>query len=322
MEHSHYASPTSDLLCGIDGGGTSTKVVVCTPEGEIVDAFQTGSINHNGTGIEKAGQNFAAIAARLREKLSGMPAIIFTGNSALRTLAEDSLVQSLTKGVFKPAKTIFHSDTYIALLGFTMGDPGAVLISGTGSMACGIDTDGKYHTAGGWGQILGDEGSGYHMALRGMSAALHAYDGLTEPTQLTYRLIQYFGINQVPDIIDKIYFPPVTKNVISAFATEVEIAALEGDRIAIEILEVESEWLYKLALAITGKCGVRNLGYYGSVLNNSNTIRAGLEKRLEDHSIILQKPQFSPEIGAVIGAFQEAGIRLTKNVIDNLSTYQ
>ena len=68
--------------------------------------------------------------------------------------------RNLPTGVFHPSKVVFHSDVYIALLSFTMGNPGAVLISGTGSMACGIDAEGVYHTAGGWGQVLGDEGSG------------------------------------------------------------------------------------------------------------------------------------------------------------------
>jgi len=322
MEQIRYTGSSGDLLCGIDGGGTITKVVVCTSEGEIVSAFQTGTINHYGAGIDKAREHFAVIAAMLKEKIGGMPGIIFTGNSALRMLADDELVQNLTQGVFNPAKIIFHSDTYIALLGFTMGGPGAVLISGTGSMACGIDTAGNYHTAGGWGQVLGDEGSGYHMALQGMKAALHAYDGMTEPTQLTERLQKHFGLNEVPDIIDKIYYPPVAKSVIAAFSTVVESAANEGDKVSMGILDAEAEWLYKLALAITSKCSYTKLGYYGSVLNQVEAVRTNLGKRLQKNGIILEAPLFSPEIGAAIGAFHEAGISLTKNVIDNLLKYK
>lgn len=322
MEQIRYTGSSGDLLCGIDGGGTTTKVVVCTSEGEIVYAFQTGTINHYGAGIAKARENFAFIAACLNKNLGGLPGIIFTGNSALRIRADDILVQNLTQGVFNPAKIIFHSDTYIALLGFTMGGPGAVLISGTGSMACGIDSAGNYHTAGGWGQVLGDEGSGYHMALQGMKAALHAYDGISEPTQLTQRLQKHFALNEVPDIIDRIYYPPVEKTVIAGFATEVESAANDGDRVAMGILDAEAEWLYKLALTISTKCGNSKLGFYGSVLNQSETVRSGLSKRLEKSGIILEAPLFSPEIGAAIGAFKEAGISLTKNVTDNLLKYK
>jgi N-acetylglucosamine kinase-like BadF-type ATPase len=313
---------SEELLCGIDGGGTITKVVVSNLEGQILHSFQTGTINHYGAGIQKVSENFAAIAASLLAKFNCLPGAIFTGNSALDGPAEDSTVQKLTKGVFEPSKVIFHSDVYIALLSFTMGNQGAVLISGTGSMACGIDAGGAYHTAGGWGQLLGDEGSAYHMALKGIKATLRAYDGLSEPTQLSASVMKFFDLKKMSDIIDKIYNPPVEKSVIAAFATEVENAANKGDKVALNIIESEAEWLYKLALAITGKCNTQSLGYSGSVLRQNDRIRKRLSKKLADQNINLQAPKFNPEIGALIGAFRESGNRVTDSVINNFLKYR
>jgi N-acetylglucosamine kinase-like BadF-type ATPase len=251
-----------------------------------------------------------------------LPGIIFTGNSALDGVADETLVNQLTEGVFYPSKVIFHSDVYVALLGFTLGKPGAMLISGTGSMACGIDSEGKYHTAGGWGQVLGDEGSGYHIALEGIKAALHVYDGLGEPTLLTEMVIQFFKLNTLPELIDKIYNPPVEKSVIAAFAANVEKAADDGDTVALEILKSEARWLYKLALVITGKCNTKSLGFNGSVLQQNKTVLAELSNLLAVHNITLQAPLFSPEIGALIGAFGEAGIVLTPEIKDNLLKFR
>ncbi len=313
---------SDELLCGIDGGGTTTKVVVCNPEGQMVHSFQTGTINHYGAGIPKVRENFAVIAARLIEESACLPGTIFIGNSALDGHAEDALVQQLTNGVFHPSKVVCHSDVYIALLSFTMGNPGAVLISGTGSMACGVDAEGVYHTAGGWGQVLGDEGSAYHMALQGITAALRAYDGLSEPTLLSASVMQFFDLKKMSEIIDKIYNPPVEKSVIAAFAPEVETAANEGDTVALNIIETEAEWLYKLALAITRKCKTKNLGYYGSVLIHNDRIRSKLSEMLEKQSISLQVPGFKPEIGALIGAFRESGNHVTDSVINNFLKYR
>jgi len=312
---------SAQLLCGIDGGGTSTKVVVSNLEGQVLHSFQTGTINHYGSGIPLARETFAAIAAELIAKCDCLPGTIFTGNSALDGLADDVLVGELTGGVFHPSKVVFHSDVYIALLSFTMGKPGAVLISGTGSMACGIDEGGVYHTAGGWGQVLGDEGSGYHLALEGIKAALRAHDGLSEPTLLVDRVMKFFELEKMSDLIDKIYNPPVKKSFIAAFAPEVDKAAADGDSLAPGLLECEAEWLYKLALAITRKCKTRNLGYYGSVLNKNDRIRSKLSALLSKQDISLQLPRFKPEIGAVIGAFHESGHRLSDSVINNLSKY-
>jgi len=321
MEKNRIKHCSDELLCGMDGGGTTTKVVVCNLEGQMLHSFQTGTINHYGAGIPKVRENFADIAAKLMARFDCLPGTIFTGNSALDGLAEDTLVQDVTNSVFKPSKVVFHSDVYIALLSFTLGNPGAVLISGTGSMACGIDAGGVYHTAGGWGQVLGDEGSAYHMALKGIKAALRGYDGLSEPTQLSASVMKFFDLKKMSDIIDKIYNPPFEKSVIAAFATELETTADEGDRVALEIIESEAKWLYKLAIAITRKCNTQNLGYYGSVLNQNYRIRSKLSALLKEQFISLQTPRFKPEIGALIGAFRESGNKVTDSVITNFMKY-
>jgi len=321
MKNSHKKHLTGELLCGIDGGGSITQVVVCNLEGEILHSFQAETINHYGAGTSKVSENFAKISAELLSELGCMPGIIFIGNSALDGRAEDSLVKELTRGVFQPAKVVFHSDVYVALMGFTLGDPGAVLISGTGSMACGIDAGGAYHTAGGWGQVLGDEGSAYFMALKGIKAALRAYDGLSENTQLTTRVMQFFKLENMSDLIEKVYNPPLEKSLIAAFAVEVAAAAEEGDTVARSIVNQQADWLSKLALAITEKCNTKNLGYYGSVLNQNEMIRTRLSARLAKHSIKLQVPLFKPEIGALIGAFNESDRKLTDQVISNLKRY-
>ena len=312
---------SDQLLCGIDGGGTTTKVVVCNLEGELVHSFQTGTINHYGAGVPQVKENFAAIAANLIAEFGHLPCTFFVGNSALDGRAETALVRDLTDGVFEPSNVVFHSDVYIALLSFTMGNPGAVLVSGTGSMACGIDSNGEFHTAGGWGQVLGDEGSAYHLALNGIKAALRAFDGVAESTQLTARVMNYFSLKEMSDIIDIIYNPPVEKSVIAAFAPEVEAAASEGDKIALGIVESEAEWLFNLAQAITRKCQTRNLGYFGSVLHQNERIRSKLSELLDEQSISLQTPEFTPEIGALIGAFHESGNKVKESVIQNFRKF-
>lgn len=309
------------LVCGIDGGGTVTKVVVANLSGRVVFDFQADSINHYGVGLANAQACFGLIAERLAEQLGCLPGLIFVGNSALSDLADQALVQALTKGVFQKSTVIFHSDVYIALLGFTMGRAGAVLIAGTGSMACGVDPHGNYHTVGGWGQTLGDEGSGYYIGLEGMRAAIHGYDGLIPPTTLTERLLRYFELNTLAEIIAKIYDPPIEKKEIASFAIEVAQAAQAGDAAAANIVENAAQWLYRLALSITRTCTTQTLGYIGSVISHNSFIHTQLTQRLTPHGITLAKPLFSPEIGAIFGAFQAKGITITNDITKNLSTY-
>lgn len=321
MEKLGLKYKSSELVCGVDGGGSVTKVVVCRQNGIILYSFKTGSINHYGAGTQAAFKNFESISSKLISKFGCLPGIIFVGNSAFENRVEDSLVKKLTKGVFQSSKVIFHSDVYIALMGFTLGKPGAVIISGTGSMACGIDEHGVYHTAGGWGHILGDEGSAYSIGLKGIKAALRAHDGLIKPTVLTNRLMKFYNLEKMSDFIDIIYKPELKKSFIATFAVEVAEAANVQDKVARNILENQAEWLCKLAYVITNKCNTKNLGYYGSVLSKNQIIQNQLSQKLTRQSINFQLPLFKPEIGALVAAFFEKGYEITETVKNNFCKY-
>lgn len=306
------------LICGIDGGGTSTKIVVCDHEGRIVTGFAGGSINHYGVGSDKARETYRSIREGLIERLGRLPDAVYIGCSALDRRATDEEAREITGGAFELCPLVVHSDVWIALLGFTLGQRGAILISGTGSMACGVDKDGTYRTAGGWGQTLGDEGSGYHLGLMGIQAALRGNDGVTVPTRLTGRLIRFFGLTEISEIIDLFYNPPIEKSRIASFATEVERVALGGDEVAMQILEEEIAWLARLAMAITQKCDTTSLGLCGSMLTRSPVIGIRLSEILINKGIKAQVPEFKPETGALFGAFQLLGLSVTESVLSNL----
>ena len=308
------------LFCGIDAGGTTTSVVVCNERGEVLGSFKAGSINHYGIGIEKARENYTFIKAQLIGLLGYEPDITYIGNSALEGEATDEQVKQLVHGIFEK-KVFMHSDVYIALLGFTQGASGALLISGTGSMACAIDKEGNYHTSGGWGQILGDEGSGYHLGLNGIQAALQFHDQMAPPTLLLERLMDFYKLNRSTDLIEIVYAPSLEKGIIASFAIEVEKAALQGDKVSIRLMDDEVEWLFRLSKSIINKSGVKNLGLYGSMLVKSQIIGPRLLSRYSGSDVKLSYPQFKPEIGALFGAFSCENILLNEEITANLSLY-
>ena len=305
-------------LCGIDGGGTTTSVVVCNQSGNIIGSFRAGSINQYGIGTEKVVEEYQWIHDRLISILGRLPDAVYIGSSALDGQATDEEAHAMTGGIFKSVRLCIHSDVYIALLGFSQGKQGAILISGTGSMACGIDSQGCYHTSGGWGQTLGDEGSGYHLALEGIQAALRGYDGVSESTVLTQKVMDFFHLKRMTEIIDLFYNPPLEKSKIAAFATVVESAALDGDPVAMRLLDNEIDWLCKLALSITSKCKVTAIGMYGSMLVKSPVIGKRLGERLRKEGIEAGYPRFRPETGALFGAFRLLGIPLTPEVLSGM----
>ena len=83
--------------------------------------------------------------------------------------------------------------------------PAVLTISGTGAMSAAEDADGNIFTAGGWGRLTGDEGSGYYIALESIRAALHAADGLAPETLLLPAVLCYFGVSEPRDLINVFY---------------------------------------------------------------------------------------------------------------------
>lgn len=131
MQDERTIYPREELLCGMDAGGTVTKVVVCNRRGVVLDAFRAGTLNHYGANPSQVQENYAKIAQRLRSIFGGLPGILFAGHSALSGPADETQAREMTGDAFNPARTFFHSDAYIALLGFTLGGTGAVLIEGS-----------------------------------------------------------------------------------------------------------------------------------------------------------------------------------------------
>src|SRR5262249_3612361 len=123
------------------------------------------------------------------------------------------------------------TDGEAALYGATDGAPGIVVISGTGSICCGINRQGRQLSAGGWGPIAGDEGSGNWIARRALQAVAQATDERGPKTCLTMPACEYFQVTAPEDLATAIYAPSMTNERIAGFSKRVIETALEGDQV-------------------------------------------------------------------------------------------
>jgi N-acetylglucosamine kinase-like BadF-type ATPase len=106
--------------------------------------------------------------------------------------------------------------------------PGVALIAGTGSIALGVDRAGRVVRVGGWGHLIGDEGSGYDIGRRALQAALRMADGRDPRGLLLDRVLAHFGAAGHEDLIERVYTQPA-KSAIAALAPGVLLAARAGD---------------------------------------------------------------------------------------------
>jgi N-acetylglucosamine kinase-like BadF-type ATPase len=125
------------------------------------------------------------------------------------------------------------TDGRIALEGAFNGGPGVVAVAGTGSVVMGKSLEGETLSIGGWGRVIGDEGSGYFIGLEALRAVSREIDGRGEAGRLRVSLSSRFGLETRERIIAAIYRE---KFDIPSIAPVVLEAAEAGDQVALGIL--------------------------------------------------------------------------------------
>ena len=123
-------------------------------------------------------------------------------------------------------------------------------MSGTGSIAYGRNARGEAARAGGWGYVLGDEGSGYWIGRLALRAVVRHADGRGRETSLTPRVLEHFGLTRAAELIHRIYHETLAPSAIGALARYVQHAREDGDFIAARILDQAAEELVTAAAAV------------------------------------------------------------------------
>ena len=251
---------------GIDGGGTRTTAVVASKDGALLARVQ-GPAGRVDVRQPEAGAATLAELTRqaLREARIDPPATALccalagAGRPPERKALETALQ---TQNV---ARTIIVVGDAEAALQDAFGiGPGILLIAGTGSAAWGRGENGQFARCGGWGHLLGDEGSGYAIGLAALRTVVQAHDGRTGPTGLTVVVKRTTNVSEVDGLIA--WSASAAKADIAALAPTV-IALAETDSAAAEIVRTAARdlaahvialhqklapWRYETLVALTG----------------------------------------------------------------------
>jgi N-acetylglucosamine kinase-like BadF-type ATPase len=294
-------------VVGVDGGGSKTHAVVLDADFEILGEGNAGPSNPLRVGITNA-------AAAIREAVDSACEVAHLRRSDL-VAAEVGLAGARRKELIARMReallglgireVVVVGDAEIALYGATEGEPGLIVIAGTGSICCGMNARGKRVCAGGWGPIAGDEGGGAWIARRALRAIAHAVDGRGPATSVTDAACTYFHVSDPIDLSTAIYAPTITNERLAGFAKYVIEAAKAKDRIAREILAEGGRELGLAAAAV-----IRNLkleretfqvAYVGGVFDAAqdlvlSSVRDEV-KRVAPNAY-LAPPRFSPAVAA------------------------
>jgi N-acetylglucosamine kinase-like BadF-type ATPase len=196
------------------------------------------------------------------------------------------------------------TDADIALFGATEGEPGLVIIAGTGSVCCGLNAQGKHVCAGGWGPLAGDEGSGSWIARRALQAMARANDGRGTQTILGDAACAYFNVATTDDLLIAIYSPGMTNDRIAGFGKRVIEAAQNGDRVAREIVAEAGRELGIAATAVIRKLRMGRerfqVGYVGGVFAAGELLLGPLREEIARVApkAYIARPHLPPALAA------------------------
>lgn len=240
----HPPGTDSDgLVVGVDGGGSGCRALILALDGQevaraegppaLVDPGDPGVAVEAITITVQRAKEKAGVSLPLRALWAGLAG---AGRPGEREATEISLRSRGLARVVRVGTDVegAHRDAF-------GGGPGVLLVVGTGSMVWGRDPEGREFRVGGWGGMLGDEGSGYWMGLRGLRAVARAADGRGPATTLTRTLLQLLHLLHPQALIP--WVATATKGEIGALAPAVLEAALDGDPGASEVLEEALEEL-------------------------------------------------------------------------------
>jgi N-acetylglucosamine kinase-like BadF-type ATPase len=299
-------------VLGIDAGGTKTVCHLADEHGTLVSAARAGGANLQASGelhVEKVIHDVMEEAIGDREVV---PAAICLGIAGVDRPEDSTVVRGLMRRIGFKARILVVNDALVALEAGAPGAPGVVIISGTGSIAYGRNSRNEGARAGGWGHVLGDEGSGYWIGRAALRAVLRAADRRGPRTALTPLLLRHFGVTEAQNLIHEVYQSKLRPADIGALAQCVQAAFGVGDPAAVGILRGAADELEAFGVSVARRLALDQEPFVfilgGGIFRAVPWLREELHRRLPIAfpNATAELLEREPAAGAVSFAIQEA----------------
>ena len=250
------ANSLSGTVIGLDIGGTKTRGVRFT-DGQAVADEIVGSSNVQNVSGEEAAMNLAELFAKIG---GGAVAQVYAGAGGIDTDDDAAALAALIEPHVPGARiTVVHDSRLLLAAG--RASTGVAVIGGTGSAAWGRNADGAEARAGGWGYLLGDEGSGYWLGREAVRYSLRRMNQGLEADQLTAALLESCQVDHPNKLIALFHSSETGRRYWAQRARLVVEAAEAGHPPSVGLLEEAGGDLAHLASEV-----LRQLGTAGPVI--------------------------------------------------------
>ncbi len=238
-------------VVGIDSGGTKTVGLLADDTGEVLAKARGGGANlviHGELSVEK-------VLYQVLEDLESPGPIeaICLGMAGVDRPEEKELIQGLLRRLGLRKKIRIVNDARIALVAGATAGIGIVVSAGTGSIAYGEDPSGETARSGGWGYLLGDEGSAFWLGHAAIRQGIRAVDGRGPATTLFDRIAKKLDLDVPDGLVKWFYDQKLSRDRVAKLAILVEEAANDGDVAANSLLDQAAQHLARAARAVDRK---------------------------------------------------------------------
>lgn len=312
-----------NYVIGIDGGGTKTTCLFleanqCTyPEQPKV--IQGPGTNPHQIGFEEAGHRLTALIEKGLQTFNVDSAQIIGigfGLAGIGRPEDEEQMRGIVRNIFwnlslsENLNSFIGSDSLAALKGaLSLTDKSGILvISGTGSNAIGVNLEGEIHKCGGWGHLIGDEGSGYYLSLKALSSVAKAADGRGEETLLTPFILEKLSLHKPEGLVRHMYGRTHEKQEIAKLATCVIEASERQDEVAVKILKEAADQLvaHVESIARHGFEKDAAITAAGSIFKHSKILKQYFIQEIETKGLgVYKEPYAPPEFGAALLAIPD-----------------
>ena len=311
------------LVC--DGGGTKTDFLIFNEKAEVLSYCKKTGTNALFINEEKAINNV----------IEGINECIGKSKLSINDLEliylfipgfENCINRIKRKINIKNIKCL--SDVENAFFGAMGKSYGIVVLSGTGSFAVGISKDNRKVVSGGWGPLIGDKGSGYHIGIMCLEKLAYYYDNNIKDSRLRKLCLEKFQIDNEFEIRNIIYSKDFGREDVAEVSKIVAEAAKENDKDAVDILKKAAVELVELVSILNKRLNyeVLPVSLIGGVTNIGdlfiNLFKEELSRKCEN--LYYEDPQYDPLIGSVLYVlYNELNINIDdKGIRNNLDKYR
>ncbi|WP_454703182.1 N-acetylglucosamine kinase [Agrobacterium burrii] len=295
---------SGDLILGIDGGGSKVLVALADRSGKILRTSLGGGVNPMDNREWRSELERSIAPFRDQENLVAVTAALpaYGEVAELSRHQEDAIRQQ-----FPSVKTTVLNDVDAAHRGAFAGKPGILILSGTGSMAWARDAHGNPSRSGGWGDVIGDEGSSYWIGRLALNLVSQSIDGRCPPTALTDMVLDHLQIDKTDAMNGLAGWVSALKRRragIAALSRLVDRAGQNNDPACQHLLERAADELAKLHRSIAPPLGDHAEWTYAGGTFASAFLLAALERRIGQAATA---PKLPPIGGPLLAAAQSLG---------------